>query len=119
MPNTKITRLSARRSVDEKRIYDLNAIAKMTDEMIELVDKGELENLSALQLSRDIALRTYFDRPPLKSDSLLVVAKISELISQNEKLVVKVMSAKQALAAEMRRVRHDARAAQSYLSVGG
>jgi hypothetical protein len=116
--NSAITFFPAVGRIATQKLAGMDAITLMTDEMMSLVAAGDWDALPALQAKRDDALRACFAAPLTEENSELAVVKIKRLLEQNEKLVAAVTIAKSALAEEMGRTRRDAKAVNSYLSVG-
>ena len=104
--------------VASKHLDDMDAIACMTDEMMELVATGDWDALPVLQAKRDAALRACFAAPLNEEYAGIAATKIKRLLDQNEELVASVTGAKSALAEEMARARRDVKAVNNYLSVG-
>ena len=101
-----------------QRLADLDAVAAMTEQMLEVIDAGEWDALPALQAERDALLRACFGPPLTEDDSTEAVVRIKQLLHQNEALVARVTEAKDQLAKARHRAKRDLKAVGSYLLHG-
>ena len=104
--------------IASQRLSDLDAVAAMSEQMLEVIDAGNWDALPAIQDERDTLLRACFGPPLTEADSAEAVIRIKQLLHQNQTLLTKVTEAKDRLARDRHRAKRDLIAVGSYLSTG-
>ena len=104
--------------IASQRLADLDAVAAMSRQMLEVIDAGDWDALPAIQDERDVLLRACFGPPLTEADSAEAVIRIKQLLQQNQALLTRVTEAKDRLARDRHRAKRDLKAVGSYLSTG-